>query len=324
MVFEPADVEVWASDSRTGEQEVTVTLRNLGGGPVDIAEVRPSCACTVTQVLETTHLEKGASVAIKLRVSPPVYGESDVTVVALATVHQTPPAALSLHLHGSTEVPHLFTSTRSVELVGTAPGEELIGAVDILTDEPAAEAAWITGLESSSPEVTTELIERRADLKMSENVIRCSYVFVVRGATPERATAASTLTLVTSVPQAGKIKLLRQIPVTLQLAPVVRALPAELIARKRDGDARVECRLAIVADDEVSFNISADDASGWFRVTAETKLEDATEHRHTLLVEIDTDKYSTFAAADTIPAIVLATTHPKCKQLRVPVRLLVE
>ena len=324
MAFEPAEIDVSDGDEPSQEQEVTVTLRNVGGAALDIAEVKPSCGCIVIRAIESTHLEKGAGSAIKLGVSPPVFGKSDVMVVVQASSREVPPAVLSLHLSGSLQVPQLATATRSADMAGTAPHEELIGVVELLTDEPATATAWVTGLESSTPEVAIELIERKPDPRISGEVIRFSYVFAVRGVTPERGTRVSNLTLQTSAPPAGKNKRLPSIQVTRQYAPIVRAVPGELIAHRRGANPRVACRLAIVADDEVPFELTCDGDAEWFSVSAAAESSGSPEQRHILLIEIDTEKYSKLADGGATPTLVLSTTHPKCKELRVPVRVLVE
>jgi hypothetical protein len=104
----------------------------------------------------------------------------------------------------------------------------------------------------------------------------------------------------------------------------LRAVPGELIARRRDAKGRAECRFAIVADDEVPFDVSVDPASEWLTASTETKPAETSEYRHMLLVEIDMDRYPTVPDGEAPPSIVLLTTHPRCKQVRVPVRLLVE
>ena len=324
LVFEPSELDVSASELLSGEQEVTVGLRNAGGGPLDIADVKPSCACTVMNALETTHLEKGAAVAVKLRVSPPVYGQSEVMVVAQATSLDVPPAVLSLHLHGSKQVPRVFTATRNVHAAGTSAGEELIALVDLLTDEPATATAWVTGLESSSPEVTSELVERKMTAAISEDFSRFSYTFVVRGPTPAQGTLISNLTPQTAVPQAGKNKNLPRIQVTREFAPVVRALPGELLARRRGNNVHAECHVAIIAEDEAPFDLDFDGAAEWITVSTEANPGATSKHRHALLVQVDMNRYPALADDGALPVLVVSTTHPKCKEVHIPVRLLVE
>ena len=113
------------------------------------------------------------------------------------------------------------------------------------------------------------------------------------------------------------------IQVTLQYAPAIRAVPGELVARRRGDNARAQCDLAIVADDEFPFEVASAADADWYAVVNQGDLTGVTASRHTLSVEIDTEKWAT-DAGESVREIVLTTTHPKLRELRVPVRVLVE
>ena len=166
FAFEPSEFDL-QGDFSGADQDVTFMLRNVGGAPLDIAKITPSCSCTTVAALEVTHLPGGAKVEVKLRVSPPAYGRTDVMVVAQAVSPEAPPAVALLRLHGSSSVPELFTLTRRVEMTGTVRTEELTGIVELLTDEKATADPWVSGLESTSSDVTAELIERKVAATLS-------------------------------------------------------------------------------------------------------------------------------------------------------------
>ena len=195
LIIRPASTIVKYS-SETSDHDVVLTLQNLGDEPLEVLSVRTSCSCTVADLPTNREIAGHSETALKLKVSPAMFGESESTITIVTNSKQRPTQDYRIRMVGADlPVPHILSQTPSIEVLGHTAGEELSGALEIRTVEDSASVEWIAGVETNSDQVTAKLRPPVEKGDLGGGVVGKWYVFDITAKCPESELLSTQLEL---------------------------------------------------------------------------------------------------------------------------------
>lgn len=252
LTIEPPTVTV-AYSSTKDQHDVELTLRNNGDKPLQILGVRTSCSCTVANLPQDTLLEAHGATKLTLKVAPSMFGNSESTITVVTDSTLQPTVDYQIRMTGSDlPIPHLLSQTQQIELSGYISGELLTGTLEVRTVERLGTESWITGLESNSDEVESQLRTPVEEADMGGGIISRWYVFDVSANCPEPNVLDTKLNLQFREPQPNR-------PTSSNLTVCrlerVRCVPRELIIPSLRNE--MSWDLLVLSPDQEPFSIDS-------------------------------------------------------------------
>lgn len=230
LLARPDNISVHYAEEGPNTRIVDVELVNEGPSTLKIEDVQTSssCPCALADRLSQTLLNPGDHTKLRLRLTPPRYGQEEQMVFVRTNSPTRPIITIPVRLNGlPLEPPLIVHQPDDIELVGHVPGELVSRSIQLTTTERADEEPWVLSLGSESGTTEAELESAPTTTPQGGGLVLRTYSFRIQTGIPEDqiAPVVDRLRIVTRDNGPGER---RDILVRTYHRPLIRLVPEEM------------------------------------------------------------------------------------------------
>lgn len=251
LIVAPRQVRVPYDDSAKSH-DVAIRLTNHTARSVTVKAVRVSCSCTVPKRADPLLVAAGESQELGLTVTPPAFGDTDVTVELLTDSENQPRITVTLAVEGAEiEPPLVQFQTPVLEVSGSEPGEELRGEVEIRTWERSGSSLWVTSLQSVHPQIEVVAVGDVEEHQLTNRLVERTCRFLVTASCPQSGAVNGRLT--PSLRDDGRDASSKVTRVSMMCCPRLLVTPSELVVD--EASASRDQRILILSPERHVFDV---------------------------------------------------------------------
>jgi hypothetical protein len=259
LSVEPHSAIIRFEEGESSERVATFQLRNDGQTPLRIVGVETFCGCTIVDQLPKHSIPAGSAAALKVKVSLPGSGTKVSQLAIDFAGSMTGRIVVPLELHGrKPDLPFALLRNTGVNLLIADRAQPVTRQLSIETVEKAGDPPWIVGLGSRTPWLTAAL---KGDPDVvatdAEQVTRRYWIDIT--ATFPTTSEEPEFAEIEFATDSASTKRPANLRVMMTLAPVLKAVPAQLtISRKWADSGVLERKFAVIATGTGPWEFSAD------------------------------------------------------------------
>lgn len=267
--FNPSRLIVDGERERPAQaRDLTLHLVNDGDVPVRLLRITSSCGCTIVETPSEDTVNPRETTNLQARVTPPAVGEKTSYVEAFTDSPASPVVRAELLLRGEKpRVPYLTAAPKGMSL-SCRQGEANSRALVMAAVESVNSPHWLRSVEVDGEGL--EVIAEEVTQKPGPTADTCvrTYQYEIRG-TPQNKPGRKFYRLAV---RSGASIPVEFIPVSVEVRPVLEAVPSSLYVKVKSPARRPIERVINVRDDrpddghELQIQQPADD---FLTVTAE-------------------------------------------------------
>lgn len=256
----------------SGSRTISFKLKNRSATPIHVAEVRPSCGCTVPEKWANGTLAAGETRELHVQLAVPQYGKKTSVIQIRTEINAvTATDEIKINMEGMERVvPHLESIPAELEVRSYIGDEIASREFFVETIEQANTPAWLLGFSSADAELASvTLVDEpeskpqganvrrqykcRADVKVPIEIARPKHVVV----------SASTRTVQSGDPP-------KSILLRVERQPEVRCVPSAMFYSEKDlAEGRHERTLTIISNSGEAFDAEVEKPEvAWIEVEA--------------------------------------------------------
>lgn len=256
----------------SGSRNIIFKLKNHSGIPMHVAEVRPSCGCTLPVKWADGTLAAGETRELHVQLTVPQYGKkSSVIPIRTEIKGVASTDEIKIDMEGMERVvPHLESIPTELE-VRSYFGDEIASREFIVeTIEQADTPAWLLGFSSADAELASITLLDEPELKRQGANVRRHYKCRADVKVPTEigqpkyvVMAPSTRTVQSGDPP-------KSILLRVERQPEVRCVPSAMFYSEKDiAEGRYERTLTIVSNSGDAFEAEVEQPEvAWIEVEA--------------------------------------------------------
>lgn len=281
---------------KSGSRTISFKLKNRSSTPIHVAEVRPSCGCTVPEKWANGTLAAGETRELQVQLAVPQYGKkTSVIQIRTETNGVTATDEIKINLEGVERVvPHIESVPAKLEVRSYIGDAIASREFFVETIEQADTPAWFLGFSSADAELASvTLVEEpeskpqganvrrqykcRADVKVPAEIARPKHVLI---------------TLSTRTIQVGDPP--KPILLRVERQPEIRCVPSAMFYSPKDlAEGRYERTLTIISNSGEAFDAEVEKPeAAWVEV--EPIASSSEQHSRAFRIRVK--------ASDAIPA----------------------
>lgn len=270
-----------ASDE-SGERIISFKITNRNSSEIHVAEVIPSCGCTIPEKWPNGTLLAGESRELHVQLSVPEYGTKR-SVIRIRAEHagKASDEEITINMEGLVRVvPHIQQIPTELEIRSFVGGEIASREFIVDTIEKANTSPWLIGFSSADANLASVTILDPPESSMLGVNERRRYRFRVDAILPNQL-GSPRLTMVTpSIADVNSESRLKPILVRVERQPEIRCVPSALFFADRDlSDGRNVRALRLVSNSGVAFESKIDDPTeNWIKIGPDENASDTNSH----------------------------------------------
>lgn len=214
---------------------VQFTLKNAGKRTVRVQTISTSCGCSVAEPMANQTIRPGKSESLFISATPPPVGNRIVHIslklVDLDDASRDETIRLELNLIGQALAPLRVYELPTVVEMAEASGQ-VVRQLEFKTVEENANPAWITGVSSTSNQISAEILDSVATVRQGGGVQR-TYSLRLTAEVPQREEiVAGTIRLMSgssAVDDSAAIRVIVRRRVPFEAFPSVIRLPINTV-----------------------------------------------------------------------------------------------
>ncbi len=299
--------------------ETTVVLENIGDRILKILEISPSCSCTVPR-LKKWSLEPGERMDLVLDVTSPDLGDQEVEVIIRTNSLETPVESVKFHLKGPPlSLPRMWQQPPVTMIQFPNLADVTTTQIEVSTLEAAGSEPWISSLvtdEIVQADVSCKLVRVDNDNMFGKDCVARTYTFelVIQPHAFERFQLQ--LRMVAGAGDAQST--VGNCTLICDPAPEIRCLPSTL-RFSRNNEATSENILVLASENEEPFEVDLTSDLAFCSVALDSGQ--ASDNRSVVALKVLVDWEKVQVSDTGTFRLTLHTTHPKCKEIVVPLHL---